>query len=68
MIPVQLVPGAPEPDSLPDQKEVCPDKQTSKLMIRQRRGKLFNELDLSGFGLMGTQNGRQSPPAPSQVS
>ena len=49
MIPVQLVPGALEPDSLPDQKEVCPDQQTSKLMIRQRRGKLFDELDLSGL-------------------
>ena len=49
MIPVQLVPGAPEPDSLPDQKEVCPDQQTSKLTIRQRRGKLFDELDLSGL-------------------
>ena len=49
MIPVQLVPGAPEPDSLPDQKEVCPDLETSKLMIRQRRGKLFDELDLSGL-------------------
>ena len=49
MIPVQLVPGAPEPDSLPDQKEVCPDQQTSKLMIRQRCGKLFDELDLSGL-------------------
>ena len=51
MIPVQLVPGAPELDSLPDQKEVCPDQQTSKLTIRQRRGKLFNELDLSGLDL-----------------
>ena len=51
MIPVQLVPGAPELDSLPDQKEVCPDPETSKLMIRQRRGKLFDELDLSGLDL-----------------
>ena len=51
MIPVQLVPGASEPDSLPDQKEVCPNQQTSKLMIRQRRGKLFDELDLSGLDL-----------------
>ena len=49
MIPVQLLPGAPEPDSLPDQKEVCPDQQTSKLTIRQRHGKLFDELDLSGL-------------------
>ena len=49
MIPVQLVPGAPEPDSLPDQKEVCPNQQTSKLTVRQRHGKLFDELDLSGL-------------------
>ena len=51
MIPVQLVPGAPELDSLPDQKQVYPNQQTSKLMIRQRHGKLFNELDLSGLDL-----------------
>ena len=49
MIPVQLVPGALELDSLPDQKEVCPHLETSKLMIRQRSGKLFDELDLSGL-------------------
>ena len=51
MIPVQLVPEAPEPDVLLDQDEVCPDQQTSKLTIRQRHGKLFDELDLSGFDL-----------------
>ena len=28
---------------------MCPDQQTSKLTIRQRRGKLFDELDLSGL-------------------
>ena len=49
MIPVQLVPGALEPDSLSDQREVCPDQQTSKLTIRQRCGKLFDELDLSSL-------------------
>ena len=46
---MQLVPEAPELYSLPDQKEVCPDSETPKLMIRQRRGKLFDELDLSGL-------------------
>ena len=51
MIPVQLVPGAQELDSLPDQKRVCTNLETSKLMIRQRRGKLFDELDLSGLDL-----------------
>ena len=49
MIPVQLVPGALEPDSLPHQKEVCPNPETPKLTIRQRHGKLFDELDLSGL-------------------
>ena len=50
MIPVQLVPEAPMPDILLDQDETCQGQQTSKLMIRQRHGKLFNELDLSSLG------------------
>ena len=49
MIPVQLVPEAPKPDVLPDQDETCQGQQTSKLTIRQRCGKLFDELDLSGL-------------------
>ena len=28
---------------------ICPDLHTPKLMIRQRHGKLFDELDLSGL-------------------
>ena len=44
---VQLVLEAPEPGSLQVQDEVCPDPQTPKLTIRQRHGRLFNELDLS---------------------
>ena len=48
-IPIQLLPKTPEPGSLPVPDEVCPDPQTPKLMIRQRHGKLFNELDLSGL-------------------
>ena len=50
-MPIQLVPKTPEPGSLPVQDKVCPDPQTPKLMIRQRHGKLFNELDLSGLDL-----------------
>ena len=46
---VQLVPDIPKPESLQVQDEVCPNPQTLKLMIRQRHGKLFNELDLSGL-------------------
>ena len=48
-IPVQLLPKTPKLGSLPVPDEVCPDPQTPKLMIRQRHGKLFDELDLSGL-------------------
>ena len=48
-MPVQLLPETPKPGSLPVRDEACPDPQTPKLMIRQRHGKLFNELDLSGL-------------------
>ena len=51
VIPIQLLPKTPKPESLPIPEEACPDPQTPKLMIRQRRGKLFNELDLSGLDL-----------------
>ena len=46
---VQLVPDIPKPGSLQVQDEVYPDSQTPKLTIRQRHGKLFDELDLSGL-------------------
>ena len=46
---VQPLPKTPEPGSLQVQDEVCPDPQTPKLTIRQRHGRLFNELDLSGL-------------------
>ena len=46
---MQLVPDIPEPGSLQVQDEVCSNPQTPKLMIRQRHGKLFDELDLSGL-------------------
>ena len=49
VMPIQLVPKIPEPGSLPVQDEVCPDPQTPKLTIRQRHGKLFDELDLSSL-------------------
>ena len=48
-IPMQLLPKTPKPESLPVPDKVCPDPQTPKLMIRQRHGKLFDELDLSGL-------------------
>ena len=48
---VQPVPENPKPGSLPVQDEVCPDPETPKLMIRQRHGRLFDELDLSRLDL-----------------
>ena len=48
-VAVQPLPKPPEPGELPVQDKVCPDSQTLKLMIRQRCGKLFDELDLSGL-------------------
>ena len=50
-IPIQLLPKTPKPGSLPVPDKVCPDPQTPKLMIRQRHGKLFDELDLSSLDL-----------------
>ena len=35
--------------SLQDKDDANPDFQTLKLMVRQRCGKLFDELDLSGL-------------------
>ena len=51
VIPVQLLPETPKPGSLPVPDEAYPDLQTPKLTIRQRHGKLFDELDLSGLDL-----------------
>ena len=49
VIPIQLLPKTPKPGSLPVPDEVCPDPQTPKLTIRQRHGKLYDEIDLSGL-------------------
>ena len=46
---IQLVPNIPKPGSLQVHDEVYPDPQTPKLTIRQRHGRLFDELDLSGL-------------------
>ena len=48
---VQPVPETPKPESLQVGDEVCLDPQTPKLTIRQRCGKLFDELDLSSLDL-----------------
>ena len=50
-ISVLSVPEPPKPESLQVQDDTCSDLHTPKLMIRQRCGKLFDELDLSGLDL-----------------
>ena len=41
----------PSPESLQVKDDMCPDLHIPKLMVRQRCGKLFDELDLSGLNL-----------------
>ena len=48
-VPTLPVPEPPKSKSLQVRDDTYPDLQIPKLMIRQRRGKLFNELDLSGL-------------------
>ena len=43
------VPKPPEPESLQVEDDTSPDLHTPKLMVRQRCGKLFDDLDLSGL-------------------
>ena len=43
------VPEPPEPESLQVEDNISRDLHTPKLMVRQRHGKLFDELDLSGL-------------------
>ena len=44
-----LVPEPPKEAQLQEEGNVPQDPHTPKLTVRQRQGKLFNELDLSGF-------------------
>ena len=43
------VPEPPESKNLQAKDDTYPDLHAPKLMVRQRHGKLFNELDLSGL-------------------
>ena len=49
VVPALPVPEPPKSKSLQDRNDTHPDFQTPKLMVRQRHGKLFNELDLSSL-------------------
>ena len=48
-VPTLPVPEPPESESLQDRNDMHPNLQTPKLMVRQRHGKWFDELDLSGL-------------------
>ena len=48
-VPALPVPEPPESKNLQDRDDMHPDFQTQKLTVRQRHGKLFDELDLSGL-------------------
>ena len=49
VVSVLPVPEPSKPGSLQVKDDTCPDLHISKLMVRQRHGKLFDELDLSGL-------------------
>ena len=48
-VPTLPVLEPPEYESLQDRDDTQTDLQTPQLMVRQRHGKLFNELDLSSL-------------------
>ena len=52
MLPVS---EPPKPNSFQVEDNTCSDLHTPKLMIRQRHGKLFDELDLSGLDLLAPE-------------
>ena len=49
VVPALPVPELPKSESLQDRDDTHPNLQTPKLMVRQRHGKLFDELDLSSL-------------------
>ena len=49
VVPALPVPEPTKSKSFQDRKDMHLDFQTPKLMVRQRHGKLFDELDLSGL-------------------
>ena len=50
-----LVPEPPNSKSLQAKDDTYPDLHIPKLAVRQRHGKLFNELDLSGLNSWATE-------------
>ena len=52
------VPKLPKEVQLQQEEAEPQDSHTPKLTVRQRHGKLFDELDLSGVGLLASRAGR----------
>ena len=48
-VSVLPVPEPPEPNSSQVKDNTCPDLHIPKFTVRQKHGKLFDELDLSGL-------------------
>ena len=48
-VSVLPVPETPMPESLQVEDNTCPDHHAPKLMVRQRHGRLLDELDISGL-------------------
>ena len=66
-VPALPVPEPPESESLQGRADMHPNLQTPKLTVRQRHGKLCDELDLSGLYSWAPRVGRCSPSAPCQI-
>ena len=49
VVSVLPVPEPPEPESLQAENDTCPDPHAPKLTVKQRHGRLLDELDLSGL-------------------
>ena len=62
-ISVLPVPEPPKPKSLQVKDNTRSDLHASKLMIRQRCGKLFDELDLSGLDSWAPELADEAPPS-----
>ena len=61
------VPEPPEGEELEEKVGKSHDSHTPALTVRQRHGKLFDELDLSGLDSWTPELGRCSLPAPGQI-
>ena len=61
------VPEFPKSEALWEGIGKTPDSHTSKLTVRQKHGKLFDELDLSSLGSWTSELVDAAWPAPGQI-